>query len=494
MASDHRGGSDWRRGPRLSRRALLKGAAGGLVGLLGGDLAWDAVEAHRPVAAGSAFGLIAAAGLPLLLDPNKGDQLDVVLPLASQGGVPSTVLLPIAGSSPGTAVAGPGWVRTLRFRQPYSGQAVDPNLAGVAGRLPRWGLGGAGSADVLVVRSRDGWAWSADRAFRQPRTRARSVLADAPGSPAGSIDPMALPDPILVWAAADMDRSLARTTRLMPHIDKTDSFPGARHGSTGPRALQETQPAAWVMSDSAILPQPAAVAVGGVTLYPGQRVGTDFSGSGNELLVNPGAAVMVHGPEGGSRKQQASSVALTAGSSGLGCAFAGGPAAAWTALVGLLPGDHPTAATTGPQPVFALRPVAAGPAAAPRAGPANVTPGGGDQDDPPGDRPAQSLAIWTGPVNFLPGGGPTVVAATSGGTTLSALATAGGTVIQSTIRVAPLSPHATASKPFGGIDLTSGDRLFAVVVWAAALSRQEMEAAAKRIAYAGRLTPSEDRA
>jgi hypothetical protein len=435
MASGHPGDSDSWRGPRLTRRAVLMGAAGGLVGLIGGAVVWDAVEDHGPLPAGSVFAVKAAAGLPLLLDPNRGDRLNVILPLASQGGVPSTVLLPIADSARGTDVAGPGWVRTVRFRQPYTGQAVDPRWAGVIGRLPRWGVGGAGSADVVVVRSRDGWSWSAERAARQPRTGLRSVLEDAPLSPAGSIDPMALPEPILVWAAADM----------------------------------------------------AAVSADGVTLYPGQQVGTDFSGSGNDLLVNPGAVVTLH-HAGGVPRQLPSSVSVTARSSGLGCAFAGGPTASWTAIVGLLPGGGTAAATTGQQPVFALRPVGAVPSSAPRAGTANATLDGGDEVDTD-----QSPSTWVGPVTFLPAGGPTVVGSTSKGSTFSAMATAGGTVIQTTIQATPPSLSTTASKAFGGIDLISGDRMFAVVVFAAALSEQEMEAAAARIAYVGRLTRSEKR-
>jgi hypothetical protein len=234
----------------------------------------------------------------------------------------------------------------------------------------------------------------------------------------------------------------------------------------------------------------AAVFAGDVTLHPGQPVGTDLSGSGNDLLVNPGAAVMLHRPPGGSSGGQlASSVSLTVGSLGLGCAFAGGPTASWTVIVGLLPRDGATTVATGQRPVFALRSVASVRSSAPRANTPGSNPGEGDEEDT-----AQPSSTWVGRVTFLPGGGPTIVGSTSSGTTLSAMATADGTVIQTTIQAAPPSLSTRASKPFGGIDLTSGDRMFAVVVFATALSQQEMEAAAARIAYVGRVMRSEKRA
>src|ERR1700722_8675960 len=170
-------------GRGMGRRTFLLGAAAATVGglVLHRTPRYDPVRAvtmkltaepEVAPAAGTSLIVKAVAGQSLLLDPNRGNRLAVILPLAGQGGVRPTTILPGAGAPP----RGKIWTRTLSFQQPYSGAVVNPNLPGIGGSLPRWGSKGAGSVDVVRVSSSDGRTWSMTSHTAQGRSSARSML------------------------------------------------------------------------------------------------------------------------------------------------------------------------------------------------------------------------------------------------------------------------------------------------------------------------------
>lgn len=270
----------------MTRRRFLVATGGATAGLItGGWIVGQAVSDVKPAPTNSTkLTVRAPARLPLLLNPNRANEIDVTLPLADLGGIAYTTILPLNLSSRSNG----GWTRTVRFTQPLVGGSVDPGLHNVIGSVTRWGASGTGSSDILTLSSPDGSYWTLLESASAARTAPHSI---AEGSSLNGSDPMSLPAPILVWTAKDASRSSA-----------------------------------------------------GSAVSPGGRIGLDFSGSGNDLIVNPGGTVRLTPTAGGVMS------ALSSGPSGMGCAFACGPVTGWTVVVAWMP--DPAGAGT----YFAVRP------------------------------------------------------------------------------------------------------------------------------------------
>jgi len=381
-------------------------------------------------AAGTSFSVRPPAGMPLLLDPNKGNQLLVALPLASQGGLLSTTILPLAGPTLPDQL----FSRVVHFHQPYSGTPVNPNLKGVVGIQPKWGYQGNGSVDVVALVSNDGRTWEISQSDAQPRATGLSALETVSGSPSASISPMSLPDPILEWSAADMLSTTAN----------------------------------------------------GATFSPGAAVGSDFSGSGNNLIVNVKETVTFRkGPLAGTRTLPSGVAGFpyvcgTSARGGMGCFFAGGPLSAWTILVVLAPGDQASGGRFDEEAVFTTR----------------ASNGGGSVTFAlkyrnmgyMWDGSTWNNLYWNTQPFTTPAGAPipTVV----GWSSVGGVRKANPTMIAGSLSaglVAPQPGSGTTAAPatIAGIDLSNSYAISGLLVYAAALTAAEMRAAALRLAYLG---------
>ncbi|MCL2394073.1 MAG: hypothetical protein FWC87_05220 [Acidimicrobiaceae bacterium] len=370
-------------------------------------------------------------GDAVLIDPNRANGFTVVLPPSALGGVASTTILPVAGAP----TTGRLWNRLLQFRQPTTGPTVDPRLTPeVEGSQPSWGSGGVGSVDVVGIVSSDGKHWMITGSASVSTTVAKSILSVVGGAPAASVDPLTLPDPILVWSAADM---LAGTP------DRAE-------------------------------------------FTPGRRVGQDFSGSGNELIVNagermtfrrgplPGAAAVPR-PLAGFPYLHSSSA-----KAGMGCSFVGGAIPDWTVLVSFLPADFSGSRAFDGQYVFQTRAAGKVPSVllAIKGQKTAATWDGTSYNDL--NWPADTFGTTAGRAI------PTVVGwSVKTGTTL-----AEPLVIAGARRTALCSPAATdrtttAPASIAGIDLASSYGYCGLAVYAAALTAEQVRQAALRLGFVG---------
>lgn len=401
-----------------SRLSLPHGSSGATGSTAASALPTQAV----PTSPATRFSLAAIAGQTLLINPNKGNDLFITLPLASSGGIPQSVVIP-------AAVAG-SHSRNLHFVQPFTGQAVNPKLANVIGTLPAFGAMGPGSTDTVQITTTDGKTWQVAAKQSSARSAGHSVLETVSGAPAASTDPMSLPSPILLWSAADM----------------------------------------------------ASTTADGTQFQTGAAVGTDYSGSGNDLIVNGGTTVTFHkGPVPGAGAAPSGSQGfpyVTASSrNGMGCFFSGGPVDAWSVVVALNPGDSVAGGGFDEETVYSLRAPGGGVALfALKYGNMGYTWDGSEFNNLywnanpfAGSRPVPTVAGWS-----AVGGQQTKVPTMVAGSLAAALS-------------GPNSSTTTTTNPtaVNGIDLPSCYGICAVAVYASALSPSQLTAAARRLAYVG---------
>jgi hypothetical protein len=367
------------------------------------------------------------AGQRLLLNPNKANTLLVNLPSASVGPIPLSVVVPAAGAG----TRGQVWQRTLAFRQPLSGPAVDPNLHGLSGTLPRWGAGGNGSVDLIEIESDDGKDWRIAAHSIGPRIAPHSLLETVSAAPASSLDPMALPAPILLWSAADLLSSVSS----------------------------------------------------GTSFAAGTAVGSDYSGSGNNLIVNTGDTMTFHRgpvPGSGAIARGLSGYPYVSGSgsrAGMGCVFSGGPISSWTILVALVPGDQTQGGGFDEERVFTLRPVAGDPVlVALKYGNMGYTWDGRDFNNIywdstvfAGSRPAPTVIGWSA----------------QGGRTYGRPDITAGSLSSPVAPAAYGSGTTTTPSEIIGFDIDNAYAICAAVVYATALSAEQTAQAARRLAYVG---------
>jgi hypothetical protein len=219
-------------------------------------------------------------------------------------------------------------------------------------------------------------------------------------------------------------------------------------------------------------------------LASGAKVGTDLSGSGNDLIVNAGDRVTFHaGPLPGSRRVPALRgfpyVSATAARAGMGCAFAGGPIRAWTILIALSPGDQAASGRFDEQAVFNVRPATGNAVTfALKYGNMGYTWDGATFNN-----------LYWNPQPFATAAGtpvPTVIGWSSKGGARQSVPS----MIAGSLGVAlagPGSPESeTVSPPaIAGIDLPNGYAVCGLMVYATSLTPQQMKAAALRLAYVG---------
>jgi len=393
--------------------------------------AWQSPAGPAVAASGSLRTLKPRGGAALLIDPNRANGFAVVLPPSTLGGVSSTRMLPVAGPP----TSGRLWNRLLQFHQPGTGPGVDPRLGDeVIGPRPRWGSGGPGSVDIVGLVSSDGRNWMITGSTSVSASVAKSILSAVTGAPAQSVDPMTLPDPILLWSAADM---LAGTR------DET-------------------------------------------VFTPGSRIGRDFSGSGNELIVNAGERMTFRrGPLPGAAGKPRTLAGFpflhaSAARAGMGSSFAGGAVAAWTVLVSFLPADLAGKRGFVGETVFQTR-------AAGKVPSVSLSITGADAAATWDGNTDNDLNWRTDTFRSVSGRAlPSVVGwSSAAGTTL-----AEPQIVAGTPR-APLSPPAGAGgttrapASIAGIDLPSSYGYCGLAVYAVALTPEQLTGAALRLAFVG---------
>lgn len=409
--------------PALRRLALTQP--------MGSPKSSNTLQVLRDLAiSGTTQTLTPPASLPVLLDVNRANLFQVTLPLAALGGVPSVTVLPVSGAP----IAGQTFSRVVQFQQPFSGSPINPHLSGITGSQPRWGSGGPGSTDEIMVVSTNGKAWSIGSSSSSVRSAPHSLLETVTSAPVGSVNPMSLPMPILLWSAADM------------------------YAST---------------SD-------------GTTFPSGSRVGTDFSGSGNVLVVNAGETITYHRtPLAGTGAVPSALpgfpyISATAARQGLGVSFAGGPITAWTILVSLSPGDRASGGTFVEEAVFKARTLS------------------GQTSVKLSLKYGNMAYTWDGSVfnnvywskrvftdaNGAPS--PTVIGWSATGESSPTLPAVVAGSLAAPLATATSATSHTASPPaIAGIDLPNAYGICGLAVFATALDPSQMRAAALRLGYAG---------